>query len=77
MLALAAMSALACTDEERTVRVLREDGYTHIVTKGYAWTGCGEGDTYKTEFKAITPTGAVVSGVVCCGLWKGCTVRRF
>jgi hypothetical protein len=66
---------LACSDEGRTIRTLQQSGFTEITTTGYEPFSCGRDDDFSTGFKAKNPSGAVVTGVVCCGLMKGCTVR--
>lgn len=65
----------ACTDEPNAVRVLHSAGYTDIVTKGFTPFGCGDDDTYHTEFTAKGPTGIITNGVVCSGVLKGSTIR--
>lgn len=65
----------SCTAPERSRSVLEQSGYSDIRAGGYAFTGCGEGDTYHTLFSAKGPTGQPTRGVVCCGVFKGCTVR--
>jgi hypothetical protein len=75
-LLFAALVLASCTDEERTVSVLRKQGFTEIRTTGYEFGACSEDDTYHTGFTAKNPQGQQVSGVVCCGLvFKNCTVR--
>lgn len=75
LLALA-LFLVGCTNEERTVEVLKSNGYTHITTTGFAWGGCGDKDGYCTGFIATSPSGSRVSGQVGCGfLFKGCTIR--
>lgn len=65
----------SCTDEARTFEVLTDSGFSNIQTTGYAAFSCGEGDSFATGFVATNPNGKRVSGVVCCGLLKSCTVR--
>lgn len=73
--ALFALLVSGCTDDVETRRALKAHGFTDVVTQGYAWTGCGEGDYFATQFRAKNPKGENVTGVVCCGAWKRCTVR--
>lgn len=76
ILTLALLTAAACTDEEASMRALNGAGYTSISLTGYSHFGCGRDDTFRTGFVAKGPTGVMVSGVVCCGMWaKGCTIR--
>lgn len=44
---------------------------------GSEFWNCGRDDSalYSAGFTALNPVGRRVTGVVCCGLWKGCTVR--
>lgn len=64
-----------CTAPDRARETLDNSGYTNIEIGGWAAFGCGESDTYKNHFTATNPNGKRVEGVVCCGLYKGCTVR--
>ncbi len=66
-----------CSDSERTIEVLQDEGFTDIQTTGVKPFSCGKDDTYCTGFEAAGPTGRHVHGAVGCGLgWgKGCTVR--
>lgn len=41
----------------------------------WAPLSCSNSDTYSTGFAATNPAGQPVSGVVCCGVLKSCTVR--
>ena len=76
LFALATLTLASCTDEDVTKKVLTEDGYKDIEIQGHAWIGCGKDDTFKTKFTAINPAGNKVTGVVCCGFMKECTIRR-
>ncbi len=64
-----------CTDEKGSRRALESMGFTDIRLTGYAWFGCGRYDDYHTRFEARNAKGVPVSGVVCCGIDKACTVR--
>lgn len=75
LLLCAVLVLSACTDEERAKRVLEEAGYTQVVITGYDWAACSEDDTYSTGVIAVGPTGKSVTGTVCCGLMKNCTIR--
>jgi len=66
---------LSCDSPDRATMTLRQAGYTDIRTTGWDPFSCGEDDMFTTGFTATNPRGDTVSGVVCCGLWKGCTVR--
>ncbi len=64
-----------CQDREGADRALKAAGFTDIKLGGYEWLACGGSDALNNTFKATNPRGQRVSGVVCCGLWKRCTVR--
>ncbi len=67
----------ACSDATAAKRALEDAGYTEVRTTGHSFWGCGQGDTYKTGFNAVGPTGRAVKGVVCSGWMKGATIRLF
>ena len=66
---------IACTDDSNSRRTLENSGYTDIELHGYKAFACGKDDSFSTAFTAKNPQGKQVSGVVCCGITKGCTVR--
>lgn len=74
-LILASLLLLGCTDESAAIHTIQSAGFTSIRTTGYEPFGCGEGDVSSTGFVATNVRGERVSGVVCCGITKGCTVR--
>lgn len=68
----------ACMDDvEGARRTLYDAGLEPVEVGGYAWTGCGQGDSYRTKFKARNIKGRMVNGVVCSGVgWgKNSTIR--
>lgn len=65
----------ACTDSERSVQTLEQAGFTDIQTTGYVVFACSDDDSYHTGFRAKNARGQPVTGVVCCGVFKSCTVR--
>lgn len=84
---IAMMMLVGCEGEYRSERVetpretdvhaaLRKSGYSKIQEGGFPFPGtCSSGDDYGINFKAVNPVGSPVEGVVCCGIFKGCTVR--
>ena len=77
LFALAIAAVCACTtDPTDATRALEDEGYTEVRTGGASFFGCGKGDYMGREFTAKNVNGRTVSGVVCCGLTKGCTVRH-
>lgn len=66
----------ACTDAPTTKKVLEQNGYTQVETKGYSFFDCSKDDFYKTKFTALSPNGTPVSGTVCRGFFfKSSTIR--
>lgn len=74
-LLLLSIFALACTDEAGARRALDANGFSSVTLSGFDWWSCSKGDTYATKFEATNSVGKRVSGVVCCGVMKACTVR--
>lgn len=70
-----ALLLFGCTDERASRNALENQGFTKIQFHGYAMFACSEHDYFNTEFSAINAKGRRVSGVVCCGVLKSCTVR--
>jgi hypothetical protein len=71
-----ALMGIGCSCEDSAKSTLRSHGFTNIRTTG--WGGplrCSDSDRFNTGFEATNPQGQRVSGVVCCGLFKNCTVR--
>ena len=75
LIILAIIGLFGCTSPSRTVNTLQQAGYTEIQTTGYSFFSCGEDDAFSTGFTATNPRGDRVSGTVCCGLVKSCTIR--
>ena len=61
-------------DLEKATRLLTAEGITNIKLTGYSWFGCGKEDEYNTGFTGIK-NNIEISGYVCCGIVKGCTIR--
>jgi hypothetical protein len=66
----------ACTDIEGTIKVLESQGFKDIEITGYAFSGCGENDSYHTTFKACRDM-KCINGIACKGLFKGITIRYY
>lgn len=64
------------TDPKTTNRILSEQGYTDIQIEGRAWFACGS-SYYSTKFNAISPTGQVINGAVCSGLFTNYASIKF
>ena len=74
-LIIAALLLGACTDEKRSRDTLIKLGFTDINIGDWDAFVCGDDYTYATEFTAKNPQGMKVSGTVCCGYLKGCSVK--
>lgn len=78
ILSLCAVLLTSCTQPDRTVNLLKQQGYTEIKTQPYnigTFFACSEDDQFRTPFTAKSPNGSLVSGVVCSGILKGATIR--
>lgn len=60
---------------EEVQRVVGKQGFTDIEATGYEPFVCAEDDSFSEGFRAKNSRGQLVTGVVCCGLFKRCTVR--
>jgi hypothetical protein len=60
---------------ERAERILKGNNLKLVRGTGSPWFACGEDDFYSYGFVAINQYGDEVTGVICCGLSKACTVR--
>lgn len=65
----------ACSNSDASRRALEQQGFTDIETTGWSPMSCSDDDTFSTGFKATNAQGQRVSGTVCCGWLKNCTVR--
>ena len=74
-IAILAAVLFGCTDKAATINTLEKAGFTDVSPGGWKWAACGSGDSYITTFTVTNPKGERVSGVVCCGILKSCTVR--
>jgi hypothetical protein len=77
-ISICAVLLTSCTQPDRTVRILEDQGYTNIQTQPFGPVQlfqCSEDDTFRTPFTAESSTGRQVTGVVCAGILKGATVR--
>lgn len=75
LLTVIALILSGCYSNGDALKALTESGYTEIKLHGYAMWACGTDDTFATEFEAKSPSGAVVTGAVCSGWFKGKTIR--
>ncbi len=60
---------------ERVQKVFDAYGFTNAKVGDRSWFGCGNDYTYSHEFTAVSPRGVEVSGTICCGISKGCTLK--
>jgi len=64
-----------CTQPEKATKLLEKSGYTDIEITGWRPFMKSEDEMFSTGFKAISPSGSLVSGAVTAGFWKGSTIR--
>lgn len=65
----------SCSDEEKTMEVLENQGYTEIVITGWRPFAKSEKDWWSTGFEATAPNGKRITGAVSGGVFKGATIR--
>jgi hypothetical protein len=71
-----ALAAVSCTDKNGTLNALEANGYKSVHLTGWDMFTCSKDDSTCTGFRAVAPSGKVVTGAVGCGLlFKGCTIR--
>ena len=70
-----ALLCVGCTDEKNSREALESMGFTDIELTGYEFWSCAKSDDFHTGFVAKNAQGRRVTGVVCCGIMKDCTVR--
>lgn len=75
LLLTATIALFSCTDESGARNALVNAGFTEIQLQGYDFFACGKDDDFASKFTASNLRGQKVSGVVCCGILKGCTIR--
>lgn len=64
-----------CSRPQEAREALYQSGYDDIEITGWKVFGCDEKDFFRTGFKATSPRGSKVDGVVCSGWFKGATIR--
>ena len=75
---LGGMVAFAMSgDGSKAESVLIQQGYKNITMDGHPFFGCGENDSFfmSEDFIATNANNVRVTGTVCCGILKGCTIR--
>ena len=50
-------------------------GFTEAKVHDYAWFSCGEDYSFSSNFTAKNGKGEPVSGIICCGILKSCTLK--
>lgn len=69
------LSTGCITGEGEARETLYKSGYTDVGITGVEPFACGKDDFMGQSFNAKNVQGMRVEGVVCCGMFKGCTVR--
>lgn len=66
----------ACkTSFDEANNALDNQGFTNVKVGKTDWWSCGKNDKYGRKFTATNGNNREVHGVVCCGIFKGCTIR--
>jgi hypothetical protein len=66
----------AWDDPVESAAALKKAGFGKVeVGEDHKLFKCGTSDVSALAFTANNPVGNRVSGIVCCGWWKGCTIR--
>ena len=66
----------AWDDPIRSAKALTAAGFSDTkLGEDHVIFACGNSDVSALAFEATNPRGEPVSGVVCCGWWKNCTIR--
>jgi hypothetical protein len=63
------------TDSGEATRALDNQGFKDIQFSGSDFFACSKGDKTGLSFTATNSNGKRVSGTVCCGVFKSCTIR--
>jgi hypothetical protein len=63
------------TRQSEARRTVERSGLSDVKAGGLNFWECGQNDKIGRDFTATNTQGARVSGVVCCGYWKSCTIR--
>jgi hypothetical protein len=64
-----------CTQPDKTVRLLEQQGYTNVTITGWRPFMASSKESFSTGFEATSPNGNRVSGAVTGGFLKGSTIR--
>lgn len=62
--------------DERAIAAAESNGLTDVRVTGTDWFACSESDMGGgREITATNAQNQTIQAVVCCGVWKRCTVR--
>lgn len=75
LLAIIVGSTRGCGVGDDGTQAIQAEGFTEVRIGDPAPWACGRDDAFGSYFTATDPLGVRVSGVVCCGFMKACTVR--
>ena len=74
---LMCLGPLGVYDKPRaSIQSLQSAGYSKVVLGNHAFMQCAGEDISALYFSAKNADGTKVTGVVCCGIFKACTVRH-
>ena len=68
----------ALPDDDKATAALTSAGYSEPAITGSSviTLKCSQSDSKVFDFSALNPAGEPSTGFVCCGIFKGCTVRH-
>jgi len=75
LIALVVLGAVSCTPAKWAVDAANDAGLDAVLTDGVAPLSCGSDDLMGRRITATNPRGQRIDAVVCCGIFKSCTVR--
>lgn len=61
--------------KEDAEQAVLSSGNTNVSIGSRSFFACGKDDSVGWYFTATNAQDKSISGTVCCGFWKGCTVR--
>jgi hypothetical protein len=77
LLAIASLCLIlpACTDGDKTTRILSDAGYSDITLTGYKFFACSSDDNFHTGFVGVSSNKKKITGTVCSAFLKSATIR--
>lgn len=61
--------------DKTIIEVATKNGFSKVVPGNASLFSCSDSDRMGRKFTAINVNGMKISGIICCGLLKNCTIR--